>query len=245
MSLLQAEEYFVFSIDPVASVADLDDEEATAAAQKLKPGRYTGLVMDVRQTISFPQSKIANTGSQWAGGPPIVGLDYAVDVLLVSHGLPQVPATFLRPEMSYPIAPNAVTHPLGREPITCDPPLPWTNCFHPTWARTVLRFPYDIKDPRTKGDYVLSPGAQVIDLEDAGGEDREWSLEIQEDECKLDPSPSEHDSKNSFIFKSFLPDEDFLNKQPLVHFSLDLSSLSSADIGDPCLFFAECEALER
>ena len=50
MSLLQAEEYFVFSIDPVASVAHLEDDEATAAAQKLHSGRYVGLVMDVRST---------------------------------------------------------------------------------------------------------------------------------------------------------------------------------------------------
>lgn len=43
--------YVVFSIDPVATLAALEDPEVTAAASSLKPKKYVGYVRNVRRHL--------------------------------------------------------------------------------------------------------------------------------------------------------------------------------------------------
>ncbi|EJD43278.1 hypothetical protein AURDEDRAFT_185687 [Auricularia subglabra TFB-10046 SS5] len=109
----------LFSLDPVASVADMDDEEATAAAARLQPGR--ALVMVRRRKIDRLK--------------PLHTQPLAFHLFSIGHGLPHPPYACVG------LSAEAV-HPHGRAPILPSIPLPWPDCYvHPfrEFAATITR----------------------------------------------------------------------------------------------------------
>ncbi|KAF8877862.1 hypothetical protein CPB85DRAFT_1170769, partial [Mucidula mucida] len=113
--------YFVFELDPVASIAPFEDPIATKACEEMRNKQYLACVIEVRI--------------------PVVNHPFALDIMLVStRGMVPGNEDGMLPEMSCPILPNdSSPHPLDRQAVDCTPPLPWPNCFHLTLARTTVR----------------------------------------------------------------------------------------------------------
>lgn len=118
-------EYIVLKPDSVASLKHLDDPEVTKACKALESKSYVARVINL---LSFP----------------LPGVEYInIAVTLVSQGLPNSePDRLILLDMSAPILPNT-SHPLSRSPMKPSPPLPWSDCYHPTQAMTRYRIRND------------------------------------------------------------------------------------------------------
>ncbi|KAF8894256.1 hypothetical protein CPB85DRAFT_1480996 [Mucidula mucida] len=162
MSLPLCGEYFVFQLDPVASIAVFEDPLATKACEEMENKQFLACVVE------------------WRSGIPVVDFPYALAIMLVSpRGMVPGPGVGTLPEMSCPILPNSAPHPLEREAVHCTPPLPWSDCFHPTLARTVVRVPYATRDVREHGQYQLVPQNEAMHLIELSEHDVEWRQEIE------------------------------------------------------------------
>ncbi|KAL1683646.1 hypothetical protein EV122DRAFT_273300 [Schizophyllum commune] len=81
--------YFTFQIDPVASLRDIEDEEAIESARTISPKVYVGCTLE---SVGAPQL------------PPAYGTAY---IALVQQGLPpDKPEEFFESRMCVPIRPN-------------------------------------------------------------------------------------------------------------------------------------------
>ena len=60
MSFPHCGSYFTFSLDPVASLQDIDDQEVAKAARQIKPGIYVACAYAVR--LSTPPKKGLTNG---------------------------------------------------------------------------------------------------------------------------------------------------------------------------------------
>ncbi len=167
------------------------------------------------------------------------------------------------PEMSCPILPNSAPHPLEREAVHCTPPLPWSDCFHPTLARTVVRVPYATRDVREQGQYQLVPQNEAMHLIELSEHDAEWRQEIEaayhavqeleHDAHSVHSFSSAEDSElpvtsNNASTSSLEPPtsyDDWLNETPLVKFSFDLEKISLDEISNPWDFQEEHEAYTK
>ncbi|EJD43282.1 hypothetical protein AURDEDRAFT_167698 [Auricularia subglabra TFB-10046 SS5] len=104
---LSAGAFVLLSIDPVASVADMQDAKATAAAAQLLQGRVLAMIR--RYDIDSMQ--------------PFHTQPLAFDFLCVGHGLPENP-----PYACVGLSPGAA-HPAARPPVSPSIPLPWSDCY--------------------------------------------------------------------------------------------------------------------
>ncbi|KZV85793.1 hypothetical protein EXIGLDRAFT_725498 [Exidia glandulosa HHB12029] len=102
-------QFVLLSLDPVASVAALEDPIATQAAAKLPRGKYLALVVNIGRDIM-----ILNPDDEYK-----LNLDF----WMIGDGPPTE-----RPAASIPIAP-ASSHPDGRPAVTPSVPLPWSNLY--------------------------------------------------------------------------------------------------------------------
>ncbi|KDQ61947.1 hypothetical protein JAAARDRAFT_204333 [Jaapia argillacea MUCL 33604] len=120
--------FVTLSIDPVATVQDLEDPVALAEAEKLHCKTYIGLI-DIYHGLPGPHDPFTQTS-----------------ISLVGQGLPpHSEEYFSQPSMSIPLSPGA-EHPLGRDPLKLTNLLPWPNCYIYTWAEVTARIrsaPYD------------------------------------------------------------------------------------------------------
>ncbi|KAK7032310.1 hypothetical protein VNI00_013269 [Paramarasmius palmivorus] len=98
-------------MDPVETVAHLDNFELTAACEKMSVQSYVGWVYS-------------------ASGIFREELPYHYYTFRLLHqGLrPEGEKPGMSPEMSVPVLPNT-KHPLGRKPLDPGRPLPWDNCY--------------------------------------------------------------------------------------------------------------------
>ncbi|KZV84120.1 hypothetical protein EXIGLDRAFT_842463 [Exidia glandulosa HHB12029] len=101
-------QFVLFSLDPVVSVAALEDPIATQAAAKLPRGKYLALVVNIGRIM------ILNPDDEYK-----LNLDF----WMIGDGPPTE-----RPAASIPIAP-ASSHPDGRPAVTPSVPLPWSNLY--------------------------------------------------------------------------------------------------------------------
>lgn len=106
-------------------------------------------------------------------------------------------------DMSMPVFPNDAPHPLGRDVLRTDPPLPWTDCYHPTLARTPIHVRVTALDERERGFYSVWPMDDMIKLNLATRRDRRRQDELLE-ECEKKTSTGElvcHDLEEQFLFE--------------------------------------------
>ncbi|KAF9038913.1 hypothetical protein BDZ89DRAFT_1156985 [Hymenopellis radicata] len=215
-------EYFVFELDPVASIATFEDPIATKACEEMHNKQYLACVIE------------------WPGGIPVVDYPFALDVMLVStRGMVSGTEDDLLPEMSCPILPNSSPHPLEREPVDCTPPLPWPDCFHPTLARTTVRVQYETHDTRDHGKYRLVPGVEVVHLIELNEHDAEWRQEIDAAYQEL------HKRNMTHGHQVPLSHDEWLDETPIVKFSFDLEKFSAQDISNPWEYQEEYETYTK
>ncbi|EJD39342.1 hypothetical protein AURDEDRAFT_187377 [Auricularia subglabra TFB-10046 SS5] len=103
----------VVSLDPVASVAALDDEQATAEAAAIVPGKYLALV-------DLPGEMVYSS--------VVGGVQLALCFLLAGPGLPSPPYS----KAAVPIAPTPPHLDLERPPARASRPLPWADYYFHT-----------------------------------------------------------------------------------------------------------------
>ncbi|KAK7058401.1 hypothetical protein VNI00_002035 [Paramarasmius palmivorus] len=117
----------VLQFDPVASAAHLDNQELSAACEKMKTTKYLAYVSNV-------------DGLQWPHVPY-----HCWDIYFVFQGLRQRnEEKAIDPEMSMPILPNSGSpahQALNREPLDFGRPLPWKDCYISPFIRTSVRCP--------------------------------------------------------------------------------------------------------
>lgn len=97
----------MLSLDPVASVADMKDEEASAAAAKLPRRKHLAIVF-APELNAFAPLDIQPLTFQFYG---------------ICHGLPAI-----RPRACIGLGPQA-TLIEGRDPLQTTTPLPWNDCY--------------------------------------------------------------------------------------------------------------------
>ncbi|KAJ7042922.1 hypothetical protein C8F04DRAFT_1390313 [Mycena alexandri] len=119
--------FVVITIDPVATVAALNDPIATAAAQQMVPKKYVGYVS--KAINAFDSKAKYHT--------------YAVQLTS-----PTIPAACedgcITAEMYTPVSP-APPHPDGREPLRLRKAFPWIG-WQPSFMRSVVRVPVKLED---------------------------------------------------------------------------------------------------
>ncbi|EJD44366.1 hypothetical protein AURDEDRAFT_185037 [Auricularia subglabra TFB-10046 SS5] len=168
----------IVSIDPVASVAALEDEQATLEAAALPRGKY----MAIADTLS---------GFDWS--KPIYDMPLGLSFFCVGRGLPEPPSASLA------LGPDV---PLGndRPPLVVAPPLPWPDCYvytlHCFYARISRVYPCTpptAPTVATKEQWVTINRSVTKDqmsanlpLRDAYGE----PVEVPDDEYDTDNEPS-------------------------------------------------------
>lgn len=243
MPLPQTGEYFAFQINPVKTVEWLDDADATAACEKLTARRYLACVLGV-SSFHYPfwaGALDANLSSpKWIGGIPEVGFDYGLQVFILAFGMADMaspPEQGIIPEMSFPVLPATGPHPLEREPLHCDPPLPWAGCYHFTIVRIPLRVLYDEIDDRDRGKYQLVPASETFELVRAAEIDAKWATEIRQG---MHAAGLIHEESED---GSIEDDEEepigaadpyqYIKESPLVDFDLDLENFSPEDFAGP------------
>ncbi|KAJ7070238.1 hypothetical protein B0H15DRAFT_119068 [Mycena belliarum] len=142
--------FVVIRIDPVATVATLNDPLATAAAKKLPSKQYVAYV-----------SKAINA-FDWK----VPHHTYAIH--LASPAVPEpCEADGIGADMYTPVLP-AATHPLGRAPLRTTKPLPWP-CYQPSFMRSVVRVPVRLEDDASA--VLLDPAEAVRHRRILAGED--------------------------------------------------------------------------
>ncbi|KZV94198.1 hypothetical protein EXIGLDRAFT_835167 [Exidia glandulosa HHB12029] len=102
-------EFVLFSLDPIASVAPLDDALASNAAITLPRTKYLAVITHVPGV--------------WVVTGPNREMRLNFDFYLVAPGLPTSTPTY-----SVPIAPT-LTHPSGRSAVSPTGNLPWSNLY--------------------------------------------------------------------------------------------------------------------
>ncbi|KZV65604.1 hypothetical protein PENSPDRAFT_124991 [Peniophora sp. CONT] len=102
-----AGDFVVLSIDPVASVAHLDDV-ARKAAKRLRTRRYVGLILQGLAMEDLPANQFVFS--------------------FVRKGLPPTSPPDSFSDMCIPILPNTY-HPTNVEPLRPLHPLPWQDCY--------------------------------------------------------------------------------------------------------------------
>ncbi|KAI0740880.1 hypothetical protein C8Q76DRAFT_607980, partial [Earliella scabrosa] len=102
--------YAAIQVDPVASVAHLNDENALAAARALYSRTY---LVYIDHSLPFP-------GRPWYG--------FTVRPVGTSLRTPEV-KDCITEDMCTPIFPNQ-RHPSNREPLHTRPAFPYSNCYH-------------------------------------------------------------------------------------------------------------------
>ncbi|KAL1685407.1 hypothetical protein GGG16DRAFT_129426 [Schizophyllum commune] len=146
--------YAVISLDPVASLKNLNDPVVGEECQKISCGKYVACLTEVRSMLTAAM-QVSNMAAMAMRYCP-----YRID--LVARGLPpDDPERFFHHNMSIPILPNSL-HPLGRRPIRPTPPLPWDNCYHAVHYHTEVRCPMGTSKEHPQSYLSLSE-AHVLD----------------------------------------------------------------------------------
>ncbi|KZV94929.1 hypothetical protein EXIGLDRAFT_736164 [Exidia glandulosa HHB12029] len=129
--------FVVIAIDPVASVALLEDEQATREAAAMRPTKYLALI---NKDVGFEMIPEA--------GMPKLSLQF----YFARDGLPDEPNDWA----AIPLAP-APPHPrTGRAPVTSSFPLPWSNC-HIATLHTLFATVSRIYQHHTPGPSITRP----------------------------------------------------------------------------------------
>ncbi|KAF7968682.1 hypothetical protein HWV62_29682 [Athelia sp. TMB] len=117
--------YVTIKLDPVMSVKNLEDDDATSAAHHATSKVYVGYLVNYGDWIDESDGEYAN---------------YLIHLL--RSGLPK-PSTdgLIEEYMCIPVFPNT-DHP-SREPLTPSGPLPigWSHCYHAAFETASLRVP--------------------------------------------------------------------------------------------------------
>lgn len=120
-------DFVVLSIDPVASVAHLDDV-ARKAAKRLRTRRYVGLILQVRRVCISPTHNSTHVAFKMVGLPLEDVSANQFNFCFVRKGLPPTSPPDSFSDMCIPVLPNTY-HPTNVEPLRPLHPLPWEDCY--------------------------------------------------------------------------------------------------------------------
>ncbi|EEB89714.1 hypothetical protein MPER_12158 [Moniliophthora perniciosa FA553] len=174
MVILPSPEHFVVvQLDPVDSVAHLDNPELTEACRRLTNKKYLAFVAD-------------RAGLFWPDIPYYGYTFYFVHQGLKYKDEDQQP---IDPAMCTPVLPNT-SHPFGRAPLDPGQPLPWNDCYISSTFSTFARSRTFVleKDPPMRlclsiDDAVRWYGYTVVD-------DRNLSEQLTPLEQQVPPTSS-------------------------------------------------------
>ncbi|THH21351.1 hypothetical protein EW146_g197 [Bondarzewia mesenterica] len=245
--------YISFSVDPVSTIAALDDPEATAAAKVIPNKKYAGYVGRVLD-LPLPDRPY-----------------HRCEIRLLSQGLPESSDDHcIEPSMCVPVFP-ATDHPQSREPLHTTKPLPWSNLYHHSYITARLSqtesSPIESRPVTVLADAPGSvPGFYVID-EPNHIDTRSPVLEPEDDtQSEIKPpdsivGDSDDDNADSHSRREPEPDSDvdFINNvfwqamfggddpaydtMPVVDLWYDLSVMD--ELTDPRHLFVEIDALKK
>ncbi|VDB88605.1 unnamed protein product [Peniophora sp. CBMAI 1063] len=155
-------DFFVFTVDPVASVAHLD-RRAVRAARSLPRQQFVALAVSLECHVPFE-------------GVPFSSFE----ICLVRQGLPRTPPPFDFQDMCCPIFPNT-DHPSGRRALRPMVPFPLSDCYidltEPFLGITYCRVPDAAREYK---DVVQVPVREVEGLMDFFSDDVGRADEIDE-----------------------------------------------------------------
>ena len=170
--------FAVIRIDPVASVAHLNDSEATESAKALESKCYLVYVSVVCHLVLLlwlcAVAEIWTDCDNYAlqdRGLPFPGKPwYSFGVSPIAKTLRDVEERYgCTPEMCMPIYPNEM-HPTGRPALHTEPAFPYSGCYIWTFAETSVRVA-----PREEGwnprEAALLPPIQRVKMK------RMWGLD--------------------------------------------------------------------
>ncbi|KIM90189.1 hypothetical protein PILCRDRAFT_811913 [Piloderma croceum F 1598] len=251
--------YVVFSIDPVATLAALDDPEVTAAASSLNPKKYVGYV---RNTAGAHNVEAEFTA-------------YQID-LLRQGPTPKSSEDFVESDMCVAVLPNTTGYPLDRPPLQPTTPLPWPDCYHSSFDNTIVRVAtrraplaeavqlpseemrrqiyYQVIDQTrvhnlrkahriTHTDLVgpnaPSHQANLLEEQHTSSKDQAKPVEDVPAEVEADSDAMHEDIRNIVA----IMDETPPSTMPVALMTYDLSTVET--VSDPQEFFDECMVLEQ
>ncbi|KAJ7152602.1 hypothetical protein C8R43DRAFT_819884, partial [Mycena crocata] len=116
--------WVVLTIDPIATLEELDDPDALISAEKLTPKPYVAFVKIIHEMYLASQPFHSYSIHFLLRGPPR------------DH-----PEDFIEASMSVPVLPTSVEHPLSRQPLRPSNPLPWENCYLSPFVTANVRCP--------------------------------------------------------------------------------------------------------
>ncbi|KAF7289775.1 hypothetical protein MIND_01351500 [Mycena indigotica] len=144
--------FAILRIDPIASLAHLNDPEALKAAESMEFHDYVVFVPGTREMRH-----------------PMISFRAEVVEFLVQGLPPDVPSLCIDSAMSIPIFPTSHSqHPGSREPLRTLKPLPWGDCYLSPFLRETVRCPTVITtDPLccSMVDEDISRHDDMIDLD--------------------------------------------------------------------------------
>ncbi|KZV88508.1 hypothetical protein EXIGLDRAFT_772624 [Exidia glandulosa HHB12029] len=232
--------FVVIAIDPVASVALLEDEQATCEAAAMPTTKYLALI---NKDVGFEMIPEA--------GMPKLSLQF----YFARNGLPDEPNDWA----AIPLAP-APPHPrTGRAPVTPSYPLPWSNC-HIATLHTLFATVSRIYQHHTPGPSITRPQRrQVADMvnrdvkeykpteteADAPTPDYEEALALAREyiaqAAAEQPPPDDDDGARGMM--DIFPRNDVAQMKLHVEMWVDVNSIERP--GDPANLKAEIHRLKQ
>ncbi|KZP32534.1 hypothetical protein FIBSPDRAFT_925040 [Athelia psychrophila] len=219
--------YVTIRIDPLGSVASMEDNDAATAAVKLSVKTYVGFVDGSRDVLHIGQLPIQSFG-----------------VHMLRPGLPPArPEEFLTSDMCIPVFPNA-DHP-SRAPIQPIPALPWANACHAAFDHVALRVRASLADETlatvlSKEERMRLAMACALDYER-----RQDCI----DEASACDSPTSSESatsgaeEHSVERRQWEITQSQPNTKPLVYMSYDLTGVK--ELCDPQDFIREIKVVQQ
>ncbi|KZV94921.1 hypothetical protein EXIGLDRAFT_834630 [Exidia glandulosa HHB12029] len=228
--------FVIISLDPAASVAELD-EEAKAEAAQMHPTKYLALMDDDVGRELTPDAR----------APPL-----SLKFYLAYDGLPDPPLDWA----ATPVSP-APAHPAtGREPVTSSSPLPWPNC-HLTSLDVIIGIVSRIHQHHTPGPSFTRQQRNIFarharndnnsyEPEDDEGFDAEYEealAELREEMRELEeeqPAVAEDDARGMF---EIIPQDNTPQMKLNVEMWVDLASIDRP--GNPANLMREIRHLKE
>ncbi|KZP23961.1 hypothetical protein FIBSPDRAFT_822701 [Athelia psychrophila] len=215
--------YVTIKLDPVKSVASVEDEEATSAAEKLSAKTYVGFVVGRRDGHDIEPIPIQ-----------------AFQVRMLRPGLPRArPEEFFTSDMCIPVFPNT-DHP-SRAPLQPIPAIPWANAYHAAFDRVILRVGAALAD-EALATFLCKEERMRLALACALDYERQSDFI---DKALAGDSPTSSGSVPSGAeeYATVVVTQGLRDKTPWVHMSYDLTDVQ--ELYDPQDFFQEIEIVQQ
>ncbi|EJD43259.1 hypothetical protein AURDEDRAFT_167675 [Auricularia subglabra TFB-10046 SS5] len=233
--------FVVIAVDPVASVALLDDETATREASDMLPGRYLALV---KGNLHFEWSEAR-------GGPKLT-----LQFTLAGPGLPAAPNSWA----SLPISPALPTGECTRPALHPVPTMPWEDCYiytlHQVSGNISKIHAADYQGPKLlEDDEMCAFTAAYEDQRTFGMARREpRPATVKHDgpartastrEERQTDREADADAQVQALLEELFQQDDTPRMKPHFQMWFDVSQFDVEQLGQPAAIYAELAQLKR